>query len=180
VDEALAPARTSVWARAATLAGLIAIGGAQAGARRADVAAYRSRLGAVRRAVAAGAAAGHRVFHVACGIKDLDLAVKEDRALGPAADGVLVLGDVPASFVIIPPDLQAAAAILVAKPPLPPSGAYAFGDRRVVGLARRGDDPDLDEVVRRFPDLRFLRLRRSGDGSTEASDITDEVKRSLE
>jgi hypothetical protein len=179
--EALAPPRTSIWARGAALAALIAIGGAQAGARRADVAAYRSRLGAVRRAIAAGAAGGHRVFHVACGIKDLDLAVKQDAALGPSADRLLVLGDVPASFVMIPPDLETAAAVLVARPPLPPSGAYAFGDRRIVGLARRGDDPDLEEVVRRFPDIRFLRLRRAGAGSTdEAGDVTDEVKRGLE
>jgi hypothetical protein len=120
------------------------------------------------------------VFHVACGIKDLDLAVKEDPALGPSADRVLVLGDVPASFVMMPPDLEAPAAFLVARPPLPPSGAYAFGDRRIVGLARRGDDPDLDQVVRRFPDIRFLRLRPAGDGSTEAADVTDEVKRTLE
>jgi len=35
------------------------------------------------------------------------------------------------------------AAPLVAHPPLPPSGAYRFGDVRVVGLARREDGPSL-------------------------------------
>ena len=72
---------------------------------------------------------------------------------------MLVLTDVPASFVIVPPALAAAAAPLIAQPPLPPSGAYRFGDVRVVGLARREDEPTLREVWQRFPDIRFVRLR---------------------
>jgi hypothetical protein len=121
------------------------------------------------------------VFHIRCGIKDLDLAVKEDPALGAAAaERILVLSDVPASFAIIPSDLERAARILVASPSLPPSGAYRFGDVRIVGLARRGDDPALDEVVARFPDARFVRLRASSDASVEAVDVTDEVKRGMD
>ena len=40
---------------------------------------YQARLAAARRAVADGVAHGADTFHVAAGIKDLDLAVKEDR-----------------------------------------------------------------------------------------------------
>ena len=114
------------------------------------------------------------------GVKDLDLAVKEDRALAAAAGEVLVLTDVPASFVIIPPALAAAAAPLVAEPPLPPSGAYRFGGVRVVGLARREDGPSLREVVARFPDIRFVRLRPVPSGQIIARDVTDETRRVLD
>ena len=76
------------------------------------------------------------------GVKDLDLAVKEDPRLAAVAGDVLVLTDVPASFVIVPPSLAAAATPLIAQPPLPPSGAYRFGAARVVGLARRGRRAD--------------------------------------
>ena len=114
------------------------------------------------------------------GVKDLDLAVKEDRALASGADELLVLTDVPASFVIIPPALAAAAAPLVAQPPLPPSGAYRFGDVRVVGLARREDGPSLREVVARFPDIRFVRLRPVPSGQIIARDVTDETRRVLD
>jgi hypothetical protein len=135
-------------------------------------------VAAARRAVAAGLAAGHHVFHVDGGLKDLDLAVKEDAAL--ESGGVLVLGDVPASFALIPPGLEVAASTLLAAPPLPPSGAYHFGDVRVVGLARRGDEPDLDETLALFPDLRFIRLRSIPGGRVIARDMTTEIKRRLD
>jgi hypothetical protein len=93
---------------------------------------------------------------------------------------VLVLGDVPASFAIIPPQLRSAASILIASPPLPPSGAYAFGDVRVVGLARRGDEPDLGEALARFPDLRFVRLRSIRGGQVIARDLTEEIRGRLD
>ncbi len=81
----------------------------------------------------------------------------------------------PASFVILPEALAARAAFLLADPPLPPSGAYRFGGRRVVGLARRGADPDLGEVVRRLPGIRFLRLHQRPGGGVVALDQTAEV-----
>ncbi len=176
--EALADA--GIAARATIAAGLLLVGGLQAAQRRADVVSYDRRVAAARRVVATGLASGHRVFDIMSGVKDLDLAVKEDRALVGAAGEVFVLTDVPASFVIIPPALAAAAAPLVAEPPLPPSGAYRFGDVRVVGLARREDGPSLREVVARFPDIRFVRLRPVPSGQVIARDVTDETRRVLD
>ena len=152
------------------------LGALQAAARRSEIVEYEARLGAARRAVVEGARRGARVFHIDGGIKDLDLAVKEDPALAPVADELLVLGDVPASFVALPPALAPRAAFLLAAPPLPPSGAYRFGDARVVGLARRGDDPTLDEVVARFPDIRFIRLRSTPGGRVIGRDVTEQVR----
>jgi hypothetical protein len=172
VSEVGAPARIVLGAA------LLLVGAAQAAARRQDVLSYDRRVAAARRAVVAGLASGHHVFHVDGGIKDLDLAVKEDPAL--EAGGVLVLSDVPASFAVIPPQFQSAASSLIAAPPLPPSGAYAFGDARVVGLARRGDEPDLTEALARFPDLRFVRLRSVRGGQVIARDLSDEIKRRLD
>ena len=157
---------------------LLLVGGAQAVERRQEVVSYDRRVAAARRAVALGLGAGHHLFHVDGGIKDLDLAVKEDPAI--EAGGVLVLGDVPASFAIVPPQFDAAASILRARPPLPPSGAYRFGEAPVVGLARRGDEPDLDEALARFPDLRFIRLRAIRGGQVIARDRTEEIKRRLD
>ncbi len=91
-----------------------------------------------------------------------------------------MLGDVPASFVALPDALGDRADFLIASPSLPPSGAYRFGARRVVGLARRGDDPTLDELVQHFPDVRFIRLRPTpvGGGRVVARDVTDEIRSS--
>jgi hypothetical protein len=113
-------------------------------------------------------------------VKDLDLAVKEDPSLAAVAGDVLVLTDVPASFVILPPALAEAAAPLIAQPPLPPSGAYHFGGVRVVGLARRDDGPTLREVQQRFPDIRFVRLRPVPSGQVIARDVTDETRRTID
>jgi hypothetical protein len=196
------PAITGAWLLATVLAHrgrLVRIGAlallagvslARAGARRDDVRAYEARLVGVRRAVAAGLAGGHRVFQVVAGIKDLDLAVKEAPALRERAADFLVLGDVPASFVetLAPSASSAPHApelgidFLLARPPLPPSGAYRFGSHRIVGLARQGDDPTLDEVMRHFPDLRLLRLfplpeprsaRSGGPPRLVVRDVTD-------
>ena len=81
---------------------------------------------------------------------------------------------------VISQSLEVAAAPLAAAPPLPPSGAYRFGSVRVIGLARRGDEPDLDEVLARFPDLRFVRLRSIRGGQVIARDMTEEIKRRLD
>ena len=159
---------------------LLIVGGVQAAQRRTDVVSYDRRVAAARRVVAAGVTSGHRVFDIMSGVKDLDLAVKEDPALAGAAGEVLVLTDVPASFVIVPPALAQAAAPLLARPPLPPSGAYHFGDARVVGLARREDEPELREVLDRFPDMRFVRLRPVPSGQIIARDVTDETRQVLD
>ena len=109
------------------------VGGLQAAKRRGDVVSYDRRVAAARRAVAAGPGVRTpRVPHQS-GIKDLDLAVKQHRALARGAGDVLVLNDVPASFAIVPAELRGGRAPLVAQPPLPPSGAYRFGDVRSSG-----------------------------------------------
>ncbi len=185
------PAVGLVWGLAEALAGhaparvtvliVVALMGlGQAAERRRDVVSYDRRVAAARRAVAAGLREGHRVYHVDGGIKDLDLAVKEDPRLAAEAAELLVLGDVPASFAIVPPPLRGAAASVVAAPPLPPSGGYRFGDVTVIGLARRGDEPTLDEVLARFPDLRFVRLRPTPTGQIVARDVTDMIKAELD
>jgi hypothetical protein len=166
-------------ARGTLVTVLVLLGLGQGIRRHADVSSYDRRVSASRRAVVDGHRAGQRIFHVDGGIKDLDLAVKEDLPLAAARE-VLILNDVPASFAIVPPGLAEAAKLVVAAPPLPPSGAYHFGDVRVVGLARRGDEPSLDEVVARFPDIRFLRLRPTPAGRIIARDVTDEIKQQLD
>jgi hypothetical protein len=178
VAEALEGFGVGPAARVTLTAVLLLVGVEQAAERREEVVSYDRRVAAARRAVAAGLGGGHHVFHVDGGIKDLDLAVKEDPSL--EAGGVLVLGDVPASFALVPPGLELAATPLAAVPPLPPSGAYRFGDVRVIGLARRGDEPDLDEALSRFPDLRFIRLRSIRGGHVIARDVTEEIKRRLD
>ena len=178
VAEALAVAAPP--ARITIVAALLMVGAVEASERSRDTASYERRVAAARRAVADGLAAGHRVFHVDGGIKDLDLAVKEAPALARTANEILVLNDVPASFAIMPPALAGAASILVASPPIPPSGAYTFGDVRVVGLARRGDEPSLEEVVARFPDIRFIRLRPTPTGRVIARDLTGEIEGRLD
>lgn len=165
-------------ARVTCAAALVLIGVGQAAARRQDVVSYERRLAAARRAVAAGVAAGHHVFHVDGGLKDLDLALKEDPRL--ESEGILVLDDVPASFAIIPPELDVAARPLLAAPPIPPSGAYQFGDVRVVGLARRGDEPDLAEALAWFPDLRLIRLMQAPGGRVVGRDVTERLRRALD
>ena len=165
-------------ARMTLVAVLLFVGAGQAAERRREVVSYDRRVAAARRAVAAGLGAGHHAFHIDGGIKDLDLTVKEAPTIEER--GVLVLGDVPASFAIVPPQLAVAAAALAAVPPLPPSGAYRFGDVNVIGLARRGDEPDLEEVLSRFPDLRFIRLRSIWGGQVIARDMTEEIKRRLD
>jgi hypothetical protein len=165
-----------VAARVTVGAALLFLGALQATARRTEILRYEARLASARRAVADGARRGARVFHVDAGIKDIDLAVKEAPALAPLAGDLLVLGDVPASFVELPPALAVRAAFLVAAPPLPPSGAYTFGDARIVGLARRGADLTLDEVVARLPDIRFIRLRLTPAGRVVGRDVTEELE----
>jgi hypothetical protein len=156
-----------LWARGPAVSlvavgGLLALGSARAVERRAEIAQYQARVEAAAQAVSAGLAAGHRLFHVRGAVKDLDLILKERPSLRAQADDFLVLPDVPASFVLMPPALATPTHFLLADPPLPPSGAYRFGAGSVVGLARRHESPDLDDVVARLPELRFLRLFHDG------------------
>ena len=78
--EALASAPASRRASRSP-ASCVIVGGLQAAQRRADVVSYDRRVAAARRVVGAGLASGHRVFNIMSGVKDLDLAVKEDPRL---------------------------------------------------------------------------------------------------
>ena len=159
---------------------LLGLGFAQAIVRRHDVTAYDARVAAAVQAVSDGAAAGHTAFHVTAGIKDLDLIAKAQPRLRPFELRLLVLPDVPASFVVVPPALEPSLKFLTASPPIPPSGAYHFGEHRIVGLPRRGDDPTLAEVVSHLPDIRFIRLLSTASGGIVARDVTAEVRRTLD
>lgn len=175
VAEALS--RFSSRVTLAVLIGLAGLSSADVIRRHRDVVEYDVRVSAVREAIAAEVAGGARIFHVQAGIKDLDLAVKEAPALRAVEPELLILGDVPASFVVAPDPRHIELAFLLAAPPLPPSGAYHFGDRRVVGLARRGDDPPLDEVLARLPAIRFLRPSAAGVGRRLVyRDVTDAIR----
>jgi len=165
--------RFGVPATVGVLCALAGLGLGQDLARRTEIVAYEARLDAARRGVATGLAEGFDTFHIDAGIKDLDLAVKEDPRVSARADQLLVLGDVPASFVVAPPGRPGAVDFLLARPPLPPAGAYHFGPQRIVGLARQGDDPTLGEVTAHFPRIRFLRLRAAAGGRVIPRDVTD-------
>ena len=153
---------------------LLALGSARAVLRRAEIAHYRDRVTAAADAVGTLLPRGHRLFHVKAGIKDLDLVLKHHPRLRGQADRFLVLGDVPASFVLPPPDLDQRTRFLRADPPLPPSGAYHFGTRSIVGLARRHESPDLEVVIARLPELRFIQLVPAA-GDVGWRDVTEDV-----
>ena len=90
----------------------------------------------------------------------LDLAVKEDSALTAAAGEVLVLTDVPASFVMLPAFAEAAAACGgIARPPLPPSGTSVLALRRWSPSRAAATSRRYRTCWCGSPDLRFVRLR---------------------
>jgi hypothetical protein len=91
----------------------------------------------------------------------------------------VVIPDVPASFIWLPAELAERLDFLLARPPLPPSGAYHFGNARLVGLARREDAPDLDEVLDRLPELRILHLGYQA-GQFHVEDRTSGYRRGRE
>lgn len=162
------------------LSAVIGLGLAQTVSRHDDIASYRSRVDAVRRAVLSGASHGHRVFHVDGGVKDIELAVKgwTGAVPGVSDDELVVLGDVPASFAYLTPVLSRRLPFVVARPPIPPSGAYRFGAASIVGLVRRGDEPGLDEVLAAVPEIRFIRLRRAAGRRVIGRDVTEQLKSS--
>ena len=144
--------------------------------RATEVRLYRQAVAEAGAAVADGVRRGHRLFFVSGGVKDLDLAIKLERWASKAVQGAVVIPDVPASFISLPSDLAGHLDFLLARPPLPPSGAYHFGNARLVGLARREEAPDLDEVLSRLPELRLLRLDYAS-GRFKVTDRTDQTMR---
>ena len=144
--------------------------------RATEVRLYRQALAAASASVAEGARRGHRLFFVSGGVKDLDLAIKLDHWDSKAVRGAVVIPDVPASFIGLPADLAGQLDFLLARPTLPPSGAYDFGNTRLVGLARREEAPDLDDVLTRLPELRLLRLVYE-EGRFKVEDRTDQYMR---
>lgn len=146
--------------RITVLGVLAALGLAGTITRTVEIHRYRALLATARQAVSAGN--GH-IYLVRNAVKDLDLALKLTTPASQLPQPLLLIPDVPASFVWMPETLAARASFLLAQPPLPPSGAYRFGDQRIVGLARRQEAPDLDDVLARLPDLRIVELVPSGD-----------------
>jgi hypothetical protein len=141
--------------------------------RMAEVRRYRAVVAAARVAVTKGAQAGHTIFLVRNGVKDLDLAVKLTSPAGRLPQSLLVIPDVPASFVWMPDGLASRAGFLLARPPLPPAGEYRFGGQPIMGLARREEAPDLADVLARLPELRIIELVADGNGQVSAKDLTD-------
>jgi hypothetical protein len=156
---AVALERVRLWLSLVAVAALAALGMLAVDRRSSEIALYREAVAAAKDAVRDGSAKGHRLFLVRGAVKDLDLAVKLDPAMAALAEGIVVIPDVPASFVRLPRAGTERLGFLFAEPPLPPSGAYRFGAERIVGLARREEAPDLDEVLDRLPDLRIVRLK---------------------
>jgi hypothetical protein len=152
---------------------LAAIGLGSTAARMGEVRRCRAVLTAARDAVTQGAQAGHAIFLVRNGVKDLDLALKFTSPLGRLPQPLLVIPDVPASFVWMPDAFANRARFLLASPPLPPAGEYHFGGQHIVGLARREEAPDLDDVLARLPELRFIELLAHGRGQVTWRDRTE-------
>jgi hypothetical protein len=154
-----------------SLLAVIALG--STATRMGEVRHYRAVLAAARDAVDKGEQAGHTIFLVRNAVKDLDLAIKLTTPAETLPRPLLVIPDVPASFVWMPDALAERARFLLARPPLPPAGEYHFGGQHIVGLARREEAPDLDEVLARLPELRFIELVTDGHGQVTGQDRTD-------
>jgi hypothetical protein len=159
--------------------GLVALGLLSGAQRARDIRLYGAAVEAARQGVTGAMGAGHRLFLVRGGVKDLDLAIKLSASPPRTSFDHVVLADVPASFVWLPAALSERLRFVLAQPPLPPSGAYQFGGERIVGQARREDAPDLGEVLERLPELRIIDLKRAGDRFTW-SDGTESYRRALE
>jgi hypothetical protein len=158
-----------------TIALLAALGLGSTAIRMNEVRRYHAVLAAARAAVAEGAQAGHTIFLVRHAVKDLDLAVKLTWPAGRAFQPLLVIPDVPASFVWMPDALADRTRFLLARPPLPPAGEYRFGGQHIMGLARREEAPDLDEVLARLPETRFIELVADKRGQVTGRDRTESL-----
>ena len=152
---------------------LAAMGLGSTATRTGEVHHYRAVLAAARDVVAKGAQVGHTIFLVRNAVKDLDLAVKLASPAGRLPQPLLVIPDVPASFVWMPDALADRAHFLLARPPLPPAGEYRFGGQHIMGLARREEAPDLDEVLARLPELRIIELVGAGRDQVIGRDQTE-------
>jgi hypothetical protein len=141
---------------------LVCLGLLSGGHRAGEVRLYRQAVTAADAAVRDGLSHGYQVFFVRGAVKDLDLALKLFPGRPKPTAGFVVLPDVPASFVWLPHELAERLQFVLARPPLPPSGAYDFGGERIVGQARREEAPDLDEALTRLPELRIIHLERAG------------------
>jgi hypothetical protein len=168
---AMAADTRGLAAMIAAISLLAVMGLGSTAARMGEVRRYRAVLAAAHDAVVQGAQAGHTIFLVRNAVKDLDLALKLRWPMGPQP--LLLIPDVPASFVWMPDTLAERARFLLARPPLPPTGEYRFGGQHIMGLARREEAPDLDEVVARLPEIRFLELVADGRGQVTAQDRTE-------
>lgn len=162
-----------------TVVVLLGLGALSGHHRAIEVRLYRQAVAAARSGVEDGVLHGHRLFFVSGGVKDLDLAIKLDRRASEAVRGAVVIPDVPASFIWLPSDLAGRLDFLLARPSLPPSGAYRFGDAKLVGLARREEAPDIDEVLARLPELRILHLSHKA-GQFSIEDLTEQFMRGRE
>jgi hypothetical protein len=178
---ALALENAGALASIFAVAALLGLGLPSGNQRATEVNLYGQAVAAARAGVEEGVARGHRLFFVSGAVKDLDLAIKLDRRASEAVGRAVVIPDVPASFIWLPPasDLASRLDFLLARPPLPPSGAYRFAEARLVGLARREEAPDLDEVLTRLPELRILRLVYKG-GRFAVEDRTLQTMRGRE
>jgi hypothetical protein len=176
---ALALETTSGLAAVFAVAVLLGLGLLSGHHRAAEVRLYRQAVAAASVGVAEGVSRGHRLLFVSGGVKDLDLAIKLDSHMPEDLRSAVVIPDVPASFIWLPPDLAGRLDFLLARPALPPSGAYRFGGARLVGLARREEAPDLDEVLTRLPELRILRLAYKA-GQFAVEDRTEQYARGRE
>jgi hypothetical protein len=170
---ALAADTRGVAAVIAAVSLLAVMGVGSTAARVDEVRHYRAVLAAAREVVAKGAQAGQTIFLMRNAVKDLDLALKLTSPTGRLPQPLLVIPDVPASFVWMPDALAERARFLLARPPLPPKGAYRFGGQHIMGLARREEAPDLDEVLARLPEIRFIELVTDGRGQVTGRDLTD-------
>ena len=142
------------------LVGLGVLSGSQ---RARDVALHGRAVAAASAAVEDGLRRGYRLFLVRGAVKDLDLAVKLARNPARPTVAYVVLADIPASFLWLPDEQAARLGFLLARPPLPPAGAYRFAEARIVGQARRDEAPGMDEVLERLPELRIIQLVRRGE-----------------
>ena len=169
---ALAAETRGAAATIAAISLLAAMGLGSTATRMGEVRRYRAVLAAARRRRGQGCAGGAHDLSGAKRGQRPGLGAQAQIASRGLPQPLLVIPDVPASFVCMPDALAARARFLLARPPLPPTGEYRFGGQHIVGLARREEAPDLDEVLARLPEIRFIELVADGRGQVTGHDRT--------